>query len=269
MCKVLKISKSSYYYKKKAKVYNSDLENGVIKEFNLSHQIYGSRKLRKQIMSKQNGHAAYCISRKRIRAIMVEHKLISKYTQKRSSVRNKNKVNNDSIENKVCRQLDNREPLEVVVSDLSYVKCGGKWHYICLLLDLHGRKIIGSAVGRKKDAKLVRAAFYSVQVDLRKIGIFHTDRGSEFKNAVVDEIISVFGINRSLSRKGTPLDNAVAESMYNIVKSEFVYGNSFRSLEELEIKWFDYVNWYNNIRIHGSLGYVKPVEYERDKNKVK
>jgi len=88
------------------------------------------------------------------------------------------------------------------VSDLTYVKCVGKWHYICLLLDLHIRKIIGSAVGRKKDAKLVRTAFYSVQVDMLKIGIFHTDRGSEFKNAVVDEIISIFGIKKvSISKR--------------------------------------------------------------------
>jgi len=105
MCKVLKISRSSYYYKKKAKVYNSDLENGVIREFNLSHRIYGSRKLRKQMMSEQNGHAAYSVSRKRIRAIMVEHELESKYTQRRSIVMTKNKVNNDPVENKVARAI--------------------------------------------------------------------------------------------------------------------------------------------------------------------
>jgi transposase InsO family protein len=197
---------------------------------------------------------------------MNKYGLVSKYMLRRSK-RDKKKVNNDLIENKVAREFDNREPLEVIVSDLTYVKCEGQWHYICLLLDLHGRKIIGSAIGRNKDAKLVRTAFYSVQIDLRKIRIFHTDRGSEFKNSIVDELMNVFGIERSLSRRGNPIDNAVAESMYNIVKSEFVYGESFRSLEELEIKWFDYVNWYNNIRIHGSLGYVSPVEYER--NKVK
>jgi len=57
--------------------------------------------------------------------------------------------------------------------------------------------------------------------------------------------------------------------MYNIVKSAFVYGEDFKDIEELEIKWFDYVNWYNNIRIHGSLVYVTPEEYERNENKVK
>ena len=170
-------------------------------------------------------------------------------------------MNNDPIPNKVERQFGERKPLEVVVSDLTYLKCAGRWHYLCLLLDLHGRKIIGSAVGRQKDAKLVRTAFYGVQADLRKIGIFHTDRGSEFKNQVIDEIIKAFGITRSLSAKGNPIDNAVAESMYNIVKTEFAFGEEFADLDELELKWFDYVNWYNNVRIHGSLNYLTPNEF--------
>jgi transposase InsO family protein len=73
-------------------------------------------------------------------------------------------------------------------------------------------------VGSKKDAKLVETAFYSVQTDLRQINIFHTDRGSEFKSTVIEQILDAFGIERSLSAKGTPIDNAVAESMYSELK---------------------------------------------------
>ena len=74
--------------------------------------------------------------------------------------------------NVVNREFDRREKYEVVVSDLTYVKIGGKWRYLCLLLDLCGRKILGSAVGNQKDAELVETAFYSVQADLRQIGLF-------------------------------------------------------------------------------------------------
>ena len=192
---------------------------------------------------------------------MRKYSLTSKYTLKRSGKR-KSDVNNDQIPNEVQRQFSDRKPLEVVVSDLTYIKCAGRWHYLCLLVDLHSRKIIGSAVGRHKDAKLVRTAFYGIQADLRKIKIFHSDRGSEFKNLIIDEIIEAFRITRSLSAKGSPYDNAVAESMYNIVKTEFAFGETFADLDELELKWFDYVNWYNNVRIHGSLGYLTPTEFE-------
>jgi len=261
MCKALKLNRSSYYYKETEKTVDTELENAVIREFYLNRECYGTRKLKQQLRRQQNGHCALRVSRRRIGEIMKKYGLVSKYTLKRKGKRKQN-VNNDPIPNKVERQFTDRKPLEVVVSDLTYLKCAGRWHYLCLLLDLHGRKIIGSAVGRQKDAKLVRTAFYGVQADLRKIGIFHTDRGSEFKNQVIDEIINAFGISRSLSAKGSPIDNAVAESMYNIVKTEFAFGENFADLNELELKWFDYVNWYNNVRIHGSLGYLTPAQFE-------
>jgi len=261
MCKVLEISRSSYYYKESEKQPDADVENAIISEFHNSRRNYGTRKLKKELARNQNGHKSLKVSRRRIGKIMNKYGLVSKYTLRRKK-RIKNDVNNDPISNIVERKFTERKPLEVVVSDLTYIKCAGRWHYLCLLLDLHGRKIIGSAIGRKKDAKLVRKAFYGVQSDLRQINIFHTDRGSEFKNLVVDEILHAFGITRSLSAKGSPIDNAVAESMYNIVKTEFVFDETFLDYDELELKWFDFVNWYNNVRIHGSLGYVSPSQFE-------
>jgi len=263
MCKVLKINRSSYYYDPTPKVTNSELENAVIREFYINKENYGTRKLKRQLSIKKNGHEAFRVSRRKIAEIMRKYGLVSKYTLRRSKGK-KHDVNNDLVPNQVGRQFADRKPLEVVVSDLTYIKCAGKWYYLCILLDLHGRKIIGSAIGKQKDAKLVRKAFYGVQADLRRISIFHSDRGSEFKNQMIDEIMEAFGISRSLSAKGSPIDNAVAESMYNIVKTEFVYGEDFADLNELELKWFDYVNWYNNIRIHGSIGYVSPSDFERN-----
>ncbi|MFP3152932.1 integrase core domain-containing protein [Lachnospiraceae bacterium ZAX-1] len=109
----------------------------------------------------------------------------------------------------------------------------------------------------------MRTAFYEVQADLRRIGIFHTGRGSEFKDQIIDGIIDAFGIARSISAKGTPIGNAVAESMYSIVKTGFAYGEGFADYPQLDLRWFDYVNRYSNVRIHGSLGYVTPSGFER------
>ena len=91
-------------------------------------------------------------------------------------------------------------------------------------------------------------AFLSIRQPLDRIAIFHTDRGSEFKNECIDRIIKAFGIRRSLSRKGSPYDNAVAEATYSIFKAEYVAGSSFSSLKELERTLNDYVLWYNNVR---------------------
>lgn len=89
----------------------------------------------------------------------------------------------------------------------------------------------------------------------------HTDRGNEFKNKVIDDLITTFEISRSLSKKGCPYDNAVAEATFKVIKTEFAFNKIFESFEQLEYLLFDYVNLYNNHRIHGSLNYLTPVEY--------
>lgn len=91
--------------------------------------------------------------------------------------------------------------------------------------------------------------------------MFHTVRGSEFKNNLIDESLETFGIKRSLSMKGCPYDNAVAEAMFKGVKTEFTNSAHFNSLGQLMLELNDYVNWYNKIRIHGTLGYKSPLEY--------
>ena len=136
----------------------------------------------------------------------------------------------------------------------------------CLIIDLHNREIIGKACGRRKEAALVEQAFLSIRHPLDRIAIFHTDRGSEFKNECIDRIIKAFDILRSLSRKGCPYDNAVAEATYSIFKAEFAAGSSFSELKELERALNDYVLWYNNVRLNGSLGYLSPVAYRQSQN---
>jgi transposase InsO family protein len=264
MCKLLGVTRSLVYYKPKARKVDTVAENAVIEEFRASRGVYGTRKLKHAIKRRK---LPLRLSRRKIGNIMEKYGLVSKYIRKRKNSRKK-QVNEDENPNIIKREFGNRDILEVVVSDLTYVRVNNKWHYICLLIDLAAREIIGHAAGRSKDAKLVRTAFYRIKADIRKIHIFHTDRGSEFKNEIIDEIIAAFGIDRSLSAKGAPIDNAVAESMYNILKTEFIFDETFDDLDDLELKLFDYVNWYNNVRLHGELGYLTPIEYKAQLQKA-
>ncbi|MDQ8765958.1 integrase core domain-containing protein, partial [Streptococcus ruminantium] len=87
----------------------------------------------------------------------------------------------------------------------------------------------------------------------------HSDRGKEFDNQLIDEMLKAFGITRSLSQAGCPYDNAVAESTYLSFKLEFINQEIFDSLEELTLKTKDYIHWWNHHRIHGSLEYQTPM----------
>ncbi len=262
MCNILKVPRSLVYYHlnnrhKTNKISKEELrlENSVIRIFNESRNNYGTRKIKKQL--EREGMTA---SRRKTGQIMKKYSLVSNYTVAQYKV-TKQSCNEDKIDNVVDREFNDRDKLEVVVSDLTYVRVDGRWVYICVLLDLHNREIIGYSVGKRKTAKLVYRAFLNCRYTLNKIKIFHTDRGSEFKNKLINDVIKVFGIERSLSNKGCPYDNAVAESMYNILKTEFIKGKTFLSLEHLYVELVDYINWYNNHRLHGSLGHLTPTEY--------
>jgi putative transposase len=161
------------------------------------------------------------------------------------------------------REFQQEEAKKVIVSDLTYVKVKNKWHYVCIFVDFFNREISGFSTSPRKAAVLVARAFYSIQGDLRDIQLLHTGRGIEFENQLIDETLSTFNIGRSLSMKGCPSDNAVAEATFKIIKTEFVSQMTFNSLEQLTLEFSDYVNWFNKLRIHGTLGYVSPIEYKR------
>ena len=172
---------------------------------------------------------------------MVLNGLVSNYTVKQYKV-HKARCNEEKVENIVNREFKREEKLDVVVSDLTYVNVKGKWNDICVILDLYNREIIGYAAGKNKTAEMVYKAFSKIRGDLKNINIFHTDRGNEFKNKIIDELLKTFKIKRSLSKKGCPYDNAVAEAIYKIIKTEFAFNRIFESFEELESELFNYVN---------------------------
>ena len=259
MCAVLELSRSTYYYelsKAEKELTDDPHKDDVIRVFKDNRKAYGTRRIKKAL-----GDENIILSRRRIGRIMAENGLVSTYTVAHYKP-HKAKSNEEKIDNIVKREFDDREELDVIVSDLTYVRVNGKWNYVCLILDLHNREIIGYSAGSHKTAELVVQAFASIKYDLRKINVFHTDRGREFKNQAIETLLETFEINRSLSKKGCPYDNAVAEATYKTFKVEFVYQNVFESLDELKLELFDYVNWYNNIRLHSSLGYLPPSVYK-------
>ncbi len=169
--------------------------------------------------------------------------------------------NESGTPNVLDRDFDGHAPHTHVCSDLTYVRVGGAWCYVCLLVDLYNREIVGHAASRNKDAALVMAAFAMLEFPLCDIDVFHTDRESEFDNAAIDGMLEAFGMTRSLSKKGCPFDNAVDESTNKSLKAELVWGEEFASLRELQARLNEYVWRHDNDRLHSTLNYMSPVEF--------
>ncbi len=156
--------------------------------FKVSRNNYGTRKIKQELFK-----LGYQVSRRRIGIVMKKYGLVSQYTVKQFKV-HRAKYNENKIVNKVNRVLNKRAQMEVIVSDLTYVNVIGKWHYICLLVDLFNREIIGYSAGSRKDTTLVLKAFSKINQPLDQISILHTDRGDEFKNRAIDELLYTFNI---------------------------------------------------------------------------
>lgn len=225
--------------------------------FSDNRNAYGTRKIKCKLAEE-----GIIVSRRKVGRIMKKLELVSCYVKHKPHAK-KAHCNEDESPNLLDRKFKREKTLDVVVSDLTYVSVAGRWHYICLLIDLWNREIIGWSIGKHKTPELVKQAFYRIPYPLTAINIFHTDRGNEFKNKTIEDVITTFKIKRSLSAKGTPLDNAVNESTNHILKTEFIYQHKFTSLAELEIKLYDYIHWYNHIRVHGSIGYMAPIAYRQ------
>lgn len=263
LCKRFKMPRSSFYYQHRGFQHDERLVETVIDIFKSNGDNYGARKIKVEL-SKHD----YQVSRSRIRRIMDFEGLVSNYTKTSFRPQNTKSVSSE-YPNIVNREFDNREEREVMVSDTSYVQIQGKWHYLCIMVDLCGRHIEGYSAGCSKDAALTQKAIFSIKGDLRDIGILHSDKGCEYLNKLIDKTLRAFDIQRSTSGKGDPYDNSVAEAMFKIIKTEFVKNRTFASLDDFNKGFASWVDWYNNKRIHGSLGYLTPVEYRKQRKESK
>ncbi|WP_425380674.1 IS3 family transposase [Spiroplasma endosymbiont of Stenodema calcarata] len=256
LCKTLKLARSTYYYQLKANnpKNNQNIDNAVISIFLKSRKNYGTRKI-KIMLAQQN----IILSRVKISKIMRKYNLISNYTKIKYKHSNTSNVTY-KYNNLLNQEFNNYKLHEVVVSDLTYVFINNKWYYVCFLIDLFNREIISYDVSLHKNAKLVKNTFNKLNFTLNDIKIFHTDQGSEFNNNLIYNFLTKNNIQKSYSKPGCPYDNAVAESTYKIFKTEFIKNNKFKNIEQFKLKLFDYINWYNNIRIHSKLNYLTPVK---------
>ena len=262
LCSLFRYPRSSFYYQTKLRKRISRYDMIVKDIFYKNHKVYGARKMRFKLAK-----LGFMVSRRKILEIMKYLDLVPKYVKIRR-IKFKTGANSFNYRNLVCRCFNDRKPYEVIAADVTYVFFGKKRYYLCILMDIATRMIVGTSVSLEIGSKLVKDAMFSMKLDFNKVQIFHTDRGSEFNNLNINTFFEKNGIKRSLSDVSSPLDNAIVESLNNIVKIEWQFETQINSISEFKVSWAKYVDWYNNLRIHGSLGYQTPAEYKINLDKT-
>ena len=188
---------------------------------------------------------------------------------KPSTVKPKRNPQKDSGEchDLLRRQFHQSAPNLVWVSDFTYLRVNRTWYFLCIVMDLFSRKIIGWSLSSKHDTALIIAAFHKAYQS-RNISyglIFHSDQGAEYTASSFRKLLDANNIVQSFSKKGCPFDNACCESFFKFLKKNCTNRRTYHSLEELRLDIFNYIeNLYNNRLPHGSLAYKTPNEFEAD-----
>ena len=156
------------------------------------------------------------------------------------------------------------KPSQKWVGDITYIytKETG-WTYLAIVIDLFALKVVGWSYGLNMTDNLVIDAFNKAIINrkLNKEGIFHSDRGSQYTSNDFENLLAELELKHSYSKKGYPYDNASMESFNAILKKEEVNVNKYETFNEAKLAIFKFIeSWYNNQRIHSTIGYITPNE---------
>ncbi len=154
---------------------------------------------------------------------------------------------------------------QVWVGDVTYLKVSGQWRYLAVVMDKFSRRIIGWSLGRNRDAALtLDAIHHAIRNRKPESGLhFHSDRGIEYAAWAYRQKLSRHGIVQSMNRPGRMNDNAHMESFFHSMKTEELYGQTFTSDEDLRSALLSYIQFYNQQRLHSSIGYLSPAAFEK------
>jgi putative transposase len=160
---------------------------------------------------------------------------------------------------------------QIWVGDVTYLRVSGQWRYLAVVMDKFSRRIIGWSLSKQRDAALTNEAMgHALRNRKPEIGlIFHSDRGIEYAAWAYRQKLSRHGVVQSMNRPGQMNDNAHMESFFHSMKTEELYGKTFACDDTLQNTLLSYIQFYNQQRLHSSIGYRSPATFERQQAAVR
>lgn len=265
LCRHLGVSHSGFYrwldrpISLRAKS-NAELVSVIRNLFDLHDGNYGSPRIHRELVNH-----GWNVNHKRVERIMREEHLVAKAAKL---------YRRKALPGNSCIKVDNLRynippasaPNQQWAGDVSYLKVNGAWVYLSVILDLYSRKVIGWSLGKNRTTELTLKSL-DMALKAREVGpdlIFHSDKGSEYGAHDFQNKLRSAGIRPSMNRPKTMTDNIHVESFFRTFKTESFHGVVFEDETHLcdMTKWY-MEEYYNRHRMHTSLGFTSPTEYER------
>ncbi|MEB0033259.1 IS3 family transposase, partial [Undibacterium sp. RTI2.1] len=262
-CRVLAVSRSGFYaaqQRQKRPATVCGISVHLQASFTASGSTYGSRRLQTSLR-----HQGWQVGRYRVRSLMNQHNITPVWKRKFIHTTD-SKHDLPVAENILNRQFEPTQPNAAWVADMTYIRTRSGWLYLAAVLDLYSRKIVGWAMAPNMEAELVCAALQMAMMQRKpaKGMIVHSDRGSQYASEAYQQLLAKNGLRCSMSRKGNCWDNAVMERFFLNLKMERVWRQDYANHAEAMKDIADYiVAFYNNVRLHSTLGNLPPNAYEQ------
>jgi putative transposase len=269
LCEALLVSRSGYYDWKERRhrpgprqVETLRMRQRIREEFARSRETYGSPRLA-QVLGCPGG-------RNRIARLMRAERIFARQRSKYRHATTDSHHGGPIAPNRF-KGLTVKRPNQVWTTDATCVLTGQGWLYLVAVLDVFTRRVVGWAMSQILDAPLVIAALRMALTRRQPAAklIIHSDRGRQFASGAYRQLIAEHGLIASMSRPANCYDNAFIESFWSTLKYELVYHQRFATYAAARTAIFDYIEiFYNRIRLHSSLAYRSPINFESQLNQI-
>jgi putative transposase len=264
MCRVLKVSRSGYYAWRQREPSRREGEDrqharSIREVYRASRGSYGSPRVYQALQQAQTPCGKHRVAR-----LMREQGLRGRAARRFRSV-STTRLSAAAPPNRLAGDFTASAPNTVWVGDLTQVRTREGWLYLAVLIDLFSRKVVGYATSARPQQELALEALARAVATRKPAAglVHHTDRGGQYLSAEYQDRLDRHGMICSMSRPGHCQDNAVAESFFHTLKTEWLYHFDFATREQARLAIFDYVEgFYNPTRMHSTLNYRSPNEYE-------
>jgi len=265
MCQLLEVSRRGYYEwlsrpPSAQAIADQEMQDKIQRYFAQGRGTYGTRRLKHWLA--QDGLQ---VSRRRIGRFLAQAGLRCKPQRKCKAPRTSGQAQTVAP-HQLNREFTVTEPNTVYVGDITYLPTGEGWLYLAVVLDLCSRAVVGWSMADHMRAELVNQALVMALVQRQPTAglIMHTDRGSQYGADSSQQLLTQHAIQPSMSRKGNGWDNAVAESFFHTLKTEWIYLEDFDTHEQAQMAVFEYIEvFYNRQRCHSANAYLAPLVYEQ------
>ena len=265
MCKALNVSPSGYYAWRQRPPSAREMANQKLYEkieavYEANYQVYGSPRIYRELR-KQN---VVC-SENRVARLMRLRGLKAKQSKRFRTTTRPNKAHS-AAPNLLRRDFETSRPNQKWLADITYIPTQEGWLYLAAVLDLYSRRIVGWAMSDRMTSDLTLNALEMALLLRRPDADFihHSDQGSQYTDQEYQTLLKDHGIQASMNGAGTWYDNAPMESFFGTLKSELVHHRAYQTRNEAQADVFYYIeSFYNRHRLHSSLGYLSPDEYEQ------